>query len=307
MAKYWNALKKGDLVDIVAPGMKPLPGTMNHIESFLKSWGLRVRMDKKLIGKDLICSNTKEYRLKSLIDALKAKDSQMVWCMRGGYGSIHLLEGLAKVKAPPPKIFMGLSDITSLHGFLVQNWGWPTIHGSNIDRFALGKVSAIENKKFKNILFGQESSVRYSLKPLNLEALKEKKVQSSIRGGNLITVQSSFGTLFQIQGKGHILFFEDIGERAYRVDRVFEHMKQLGILKSVKAVLFGQFTGGKEPDGKNLVPKLLKQWASEQSFPVFSGIPSGHGSNQRPLPFGTDCTIYGGKKAFIDCQSGIQP
>lgn len=300
----WSPLVPGDLVDIVAPGMKPLPGTIKGIKSFLNSWGLKVRIDPKIIGKDLICSNSKEYRLQNLKKALIAKDSKMVWCMRGGYGSLHLLEGLSKVKAQPNKIFMGISDITSLHSFLVQEWGWSTIHGSNIDRFALGKTLSAENKKFYEILFGKKESVQYKIKALNESAVRNKIIKGEVVGGNLITLQSSFGTKFELNGKSKILFFEDIGERAYRIDRVFEHMKQLNLFKGVRAVVFGQFTGGREPGGKNLVPALLKQFASEQKFPVFSGVPSGHDVKQSPLPLGTSSKIQCGSKPFLECSSG---
>ncbi|MCJ8277267.1 MAG: LD-carboxypeptidase, partial [Bdellovibrionales bacterium] len=302
----WTALEPGDVVDIVAPGMKPRPGTIPGLKKFLKSWGLRVRIDSDIIQKDLICSHSKEYRLKSLKKALMAKDSKMVWCMRGGYGSLHLVEGIKKIKKPQNKIFMGLSDITTLHSFFNQEWGWSTLHGSNIDRFALGKTDKTENKKFKEILFGEKNEVSYSLKAVNAQAGQNKKVTGHIVGGNLITLQSSFGTSFQFHTKGKILFFEDIGERAYRVDRVFEHMKQLKMWTGVKAVVFGQFTGGREPDGRSLVPSLLKQWASQQSFPVFSGLPSGHGDKQRPLPLNTKTIIQGGKKPKLVSQSGVR-
>lgn len=303
---YWTSLQQGDLIDIVAPGMKPRPRTLQGIKSFAKSWGLNVRYSPEIIGKDLLCAQSKEFRFKDLKKALLAKDSKMVWCLRGGYGSLHLLESLNKVKAPRAKLFMGLSDVTSLHTFLNQQWGWSTIHGCNIDRFALKQATRLEQKRIHDSIFGKKQKVKYSLKALNDLAVKKGEIRSSFTGGNLVTLQSGFGTQFQIQTRNKILFFEDIGERAYRVDRVLEHMRQLKMFNGVKAIVFGQFTGGKEPGGKSLVPQLLKQFAQEQKVPVFSGLQSGHGKNQHPLPLNTSSVLCCEKQPYVEIEVGVK-
>ncbi len=297
---------KGDLVDIVAPGMPPRPKTLEGIKPFLESWSLKVRIPKDLLGKDLICSNSRELRIKHLKEAFRAKDSRLIWCLRGGYGSHQLLSGLSSIKSPVPKAFLGLSDITSLHLFLNQEWNWSTIHGCHIDRFARGEGSPIEEKRLKKMLFGEKLEEEYRLTPLNTKAFEEKTISGSIVGGNLITIQSSFATKFQINTKGRILFFEEIGERAYRIDRVFEQMEQMGLFKGVRAILLGQFTGGEEPGGKSLVPRYLREFAQNKKLPVFAGIKSGHGKNQHPLSFNTKARIYGGKKARLQFDSGAE-
>lgn len=304
--KKWAPLEEGDVIDIVAPGMSPGSGVLKNVAPFLKTWDLQARIPKNLLGKDLICSNSKKIRFNTLKKALHAKDSKMVWCLRGGYGSLHLVEDLKKIKAPSPKIFMGLSDICTLHTFLNQEWGWATIHGSHLGRLASGDAKKPEIRRFQKILFGEHTEVSYSIKPLNSRAKKAGVLNGAVVGGNLITLQSSFGTRYQLKTKNRILFFEDIGERAYRIDRVFEHMKQLGMFTGVRAVVFGQFTGGREPNGKNLVPKLLQQFASEQKLPVFSGVSAGHGPNQHPVPFNTSARIQCGARPKITIQSGAQ-
>ncbi len=53
----------------------------------------------------------------------------------GGYGSMRLIPHLHKLKAPKkPKLFIGFSDITSLHLYFNQEWKWPTIHGRTISQ-----------------------------------------------------------------------------------------------------------------------------------------------------------------------------
>ncbi len=303
--KTWPHLKPGDLVDIVAPGMKPDAQVLKKVPEFLAQWGLKARIPKNLLGNDLICANSREMRLAHLKQALQARDSKMVWCLRGGYGSFQLLPGLRTLSAKSPKLFMGLSDTTSLHTFLGQNWNWSTVHACNIDRLVLGKTTSQEESRIRKLLFGQTTELKYKLKPLNTSAESLRSLKGVVVGGNLITLQANFATPFQIQVKGKFLFVEDIGERAYRVDRVFEQMDQLSLLKGVKALLFGQFTGDKEPNGQpSLLPRWMKEFAERQSFPVFKGIKSGHGNDQHPLPLHTPSQIIGGKGACLIVSSG---
>lgn len=304
--QFWTPLQKGDIVDVVAPAGKPRAHAIQGIESFLAQWGLKARVPKELIAKDLLCANSREKRWFFLKQALLAKDSKMIWCLRGGYGSLQLLDDLKKIKAPANKCFLGFSDITSLHSFFVQSWGWSTLHGPNIDRFSLRTSSKSEEKRLQDLLFGHETSLSFSLKPLNQVAQNNKKIQSSIIGGNLITLQSSFGTDYSLQTKGRILFIEDIGERAYRVDRVFEQMRQMGLLKNLKALVLGQFTEGLEPNGKNILPQYFKKFASQQNFPVLSGLPVGHGKTQYVLPLGTRAELHLGAKPQLIVESGAR-
>ncbi len=304
--KKWIGLNPGDLIDVVAPGMKPRPGTLKNVKNLVKSLNLQIRFGKNLTGPDLLCANTGEFRFKNLKKALLAKDSKMVWCLRGGYGSLHLLKALKAIKKPKHcKLFMGLSDITSIHTFLVQHWNWSTLHGCNMDYLATEEVTKAELTRFRKVLFGVTKNLDYPLKPLNKEALKVKKIQAPAIGGNLTTLQSGFGTNFQVNGKGKFLFMEDIGERAYRIDRMLEHAKQAGLFKGTKAIIFGPFVNCKEPGGQNLIPRLLKQFAGSVKCPVFSGPGSGHGPNQHPLPLGTEAKILGGPQARIFIKTGI--
>ena len=306
MQGCWKALKPGDLVDVVAPGMKPKGVSLPRVKKFLESWNLQVRMDRDLIGSDLVCSHTREYRLNSLKKAIRSKDSAMVWCLRGGYGSLHLLPGLRRMKSPRVKIFLGFSDITLLHTFFHQNWNWKTLHGSHLDRFIKGDVGALEEKEYEKILFGQKSHVTYPLWPLNVQARKKTSLSGPIIGGNLTTLQSCFGTSYQIQLVGKILFLEEIGERAYRVDRILEHMGLLQIFRGIKALILGPFLGGEEPGGGSKLPTFLKLWAGKQKFPVFKGIPSGHEKKrQRLLPLGSVAEIRWSERPQIVIPTGV--
>lgn len=303
----WLPLREGDTVDLVAPGFSCTTDELRDALRFLANWGLEPRMPRKLFGRDVLCSNDDKSRLKHLKEALYAEDSRAIWCVRGGYGSIRLIPELMKMKKPkgPPKLFIGLSDITSLHVFLNQEWGWPTVHGPLLDRLGKGTAKAQFVRELRRFVFGQADEIVFSgLKPLNKAARDKKSVRGQVSGGNLITLQSSLATPAQWQTKGRILFFEDIGERGYRVDRVLEQFEQAGLFKDAKAIVFGEFTEGNERDGKTLVPAVKKRFAEAMKIPVFMGLKSGHGIIQRPVPFETSAILHCGTRGELVCKTG---
>lgn len=305
----WKFLKKGDIVDVISPGY---PSPENEIlggADFLRKWDLVPRVPPKLIQKHFLHSNSDERRFAFLKDALYS-DSTAIWCTRGGYGSNRLLPELKKLKPPrESKILIGLSDVTSLHCFLTQEWGWSTLHACILDRLGRGDLPKPLERELKRVLFGEQSEITFSkLKPLNDSARKLRKLESSVVGGNLTVLQSSMGTPFQLQTKNKLLFIEDIGERGYRIDRMLEQFRQAGLFKSCEGILLGHFIGGEEPaTKKNNFKKVFQRWAGDLDIPIFGGVEAGHDVKQRTLPLNTEATLLsqGGQYNLI-VQSGAR-
>jgi muramoyltetrapeptide carboxypeptidase len=312
-SKVWQALKTGDTVDVVAPGFRSTDAEVQAGVRFLEGWGLRPRLPRDLFGEDVLSSNADIKRLKHLEDAFSSKSSQAVWCLRGGYGSIRLIPGLMKMKKPlRVKPLLGISDVTTLQLFLETKWKWPSLQAPLLDRLgrvidpsvALGRPIPIQSQieELKQIVFGEKLEVRHpGLKQLGkasqIKNLLSKKstsgwVEGSVTGGNLLTFASANGTAIHPTTDGKILYFEDVGERGYRVDRWLVQLVQTGIIsKKTKAIVFGDFIEGDEKSGESLVPSVLRRFAETAAFdlgvPVFTGLQSGHGVNQRVVPLGT--------------------
>ena len=98
---------------------------------------------------------------------------------------------------------------------------------------------------------------------------------------------SSIGTPSEIKTKGRILFFEEIAERAYRIDRCLQHLDQAKLLDGVAAVVFGDFTKCEESNGTDLITPTLQNFFQKKNIPAFRGLQVGHGEIQRPLFFNT--------------------
>ncbi len=294
LSKDFEALRAGDLVDVVAPGSGLPVDVLKKTPAFFNSWNLRCRIPKNLLRPTALHSNTDEVRFETLKAALFSEESRAVWCLRGGYGSNRLIPHLIKLKKPKrKKIFVGISDVTSLHIFLQQEWGWVTYHGSLLDRLVQGTLPKKCEQETKQILFGDKKEVSFRLKPMNEWADLKRVLRGPIVGGNLVTIQSTLGTVSEIETRGKFLFIEEIAERGYRVDRILEHLRQCDKFSGCRGLLIGQFVGGAENDGRYVWKTVLRDWAKSLKIPVYSGLESGHGQKLRTLPLGTAARIVG--------------
>lgn len=288
MTMEWRPLRDGDTVDVIAPGFATDRLVLSEVSKVLKSWGLVPRIPKDIIKKHFFMAAPDEVRSRHLRQALLS-DSKVIWCLRGGYGALRLLPELSKIKRPvKPKLLVGISDVTSLHTWINTHWGWPSFHASLLDRLSSGRLPKKIQVELQELLFGKKDHVTFrKLKPMNAAAKKALGLKAPIVGGNLVTLQSSLGTPYDFDFKDRFVFLEELGERGYRIDRILVHFEQARRWQGCKGVLLGHFLGGNEPQGKNFVWPVLKSWAQEQSFPVYSGLESGHGENLRALPFMT--------------------
>lgn len=289
-------IKKGDIVDIVAPAGFCEPEVLFKAVTELNKWGLIARTKIDFTAFHPFHSDDDDIRFEDLKEALTNKESKIVWCLRGGYGSGRLLNSLAKMKKPKhKKLVIGYSDITALHTFLSQNWGWESVHGPTISTFSNKKFDKKCLAELKDILFGKTKTFKMELGPLNAAAEKAKtKITGKITGGNLAMLQTLIGTKFQLKAKGKIVIIEDVNEKGYQVDRMLYHLLSSNALQGAKAIVFGDFTGGAEANGESFVEFSIMRFAIDNKIPVFSTSEFGHGNINRPLVCGQNYSIEKG-------------
>lgn len=307
MKSSWSYLKPGDIVDIIAPASHSPTHRLEDGIRWVESVGLLPRVPYDIIKTDLFFAAPLEVQLEHIKNAIYG-DSRAIWCLRGGYGSMRLVPHLLKLKPPKkPKLFIGFSDITSLHLFFTQQWKWPVIHGRTISQMN-PELSGTPDRKFlKDMIFGKKKKIIFrNLTPLNDSAKSKHQLEGIITGGNLRILQSSLKTSWELKAKGKILFIEDVAERGYSVDRMLEQMFQAKIIdKNLKALVFGDFTEGLEKDGRDLTQDALQRFAERVNYPVLKGLPAGHGHELNyPVPFNTDCTLNLGRSCRLTCTYG---
>jgi len=285
----------GSVIDVLAPSGKVVdPTTFQHCEMIINEWGYQVSWSKNIIGNHAFLSNTITNRFEDLKKALYSP-SKMIWPYRGGSGSAELLPLLSTLPAPKTqKIFLGFSDLTSLHLFFNQQWNWITFHGPVVKQLlneSLDVHSLILLKHFLQHGFDLKNYNVYHELQLNdyNSAAKNNhfNIQAPMTGGNLTVICHTLGTSNQIISDHKILLLEDVNEPAYKIRRMLTHLSQAGIFSKVKAVILGNFIeyNRSEPMKNYDTEKELFEFSESQSFPVFKTDKIGHGKQNYVVPF----------------------
>ena len=288
-------LQKGDTIAIVAPAgiLKNRSEAIKKATQTAKDWGLHVLIGKNIYNNGNHFAGSDEERAADFQKALNDKTIKAIWCARGGYGSVRILDKLDfSTFLENPKWIIGYSDITAFHNH-IHNLGVATIHGMMPTSF---EFDELENEQsiasLKTALFGQV--LQYEIPSSKWNRVLEKfEIEGEIIGGNLSIVTSMLGSKSQLNTRGKILFLEEIGEYKYAIDRLLQSLKRAGYFKNLKAVIVGDMSNIKKnktlPWGSSTEQLVLD--VVPKNIPVFFNFPAGHESDNRAIIFGRDVQL----------------
>ena len=283
-------LKLNDKVVIVSPAGNINPLYVNKTIDIIQDWGLEVKTSDNALRETGRFSGFVEQRLHDLQAAMDDPEVKLIFCSRGGYGTIHLLDRLdfTAIKKNP-KWLIGFSDITALHSSL-QSHGIMSIHGPMTEHFSEEGPSNLSVLYTKSAISGK--GLNYSI-PVEYPFLnREGKATGRLFGGNLSVYSALLGSKYNKVPRNGILFLEDIGEEPYRVDRMIYQLKLAGVFSKIKGLIVGQFTDYEE-DNKmygSLYESILSA-VKEFTFPVCFGFPVGHTKINLPMIMGGIATL----------------
>lgn len=285
-------LKKGDTVAIVAPSgvLKNYNGYILKAKELLKSWELEVVIGENVFNDNGHFAGTDNQRSADFQLALDDKAIKAIWCARGGYGAMRVIDNLNFEKYKEnPKWIIGYSDITAIHNDLHNNKS-ESIHG--IMCKSLEKIDVDNNESIsllKKTLFGEKLSYTIEGNNYNIEG----NSNGQLIGGNLTLLHCLLGSESSIDTDGKILFIEDLGEYLYHIDRMLISLKRAGYFDNCKGLIVGDFTDMRKnttPFGRNL-KELILDIVKEYDFPVSFGFPAGHGEKNYPMILGREINL----------------
>jgi len=279
-------LQKGDTVMIIAPAgiMKDTAKVENGI-ILLQEWGLNVKLGKNLFEQDYHFAGTDEQRLEDFQNAIDDPTVKGIWCARGGYGSVRIIDNIDFTKFKlDPKWLIGFSDITALHNE-IHNLGIETIHAlMPVTYKPENEEQAKALKSLKKALFGKKLTYRISDSDYN----KSGEGNGQVVGGNLSLLYSLLGSRSSIDVDGKILFIEDIGEYIYHIDRMLINLKRNGYFEKCNGLIVGGVSDVRENDvdfGKT-IEEVVLDVVKDYDFPVSFDFPAGHIRDNRALILG---------------------
>ena len=279
-------LKSGDTISIVAPS-----GVLNNFDNkitkainIFKSWGLNVVLGNHIYDKNGHFAGTDKNREKDFQKALDNKNIKAIWCARGGYGAVRIIDKLNFDNyLKNPKWIIGFSDITVIHNKL-NFLNSESIHAMMITGFEDIGQNNDSLSKLKNVLFGDSLSYSIASNKNN----KAGKSEGIIVGGNLTLIQSTIGSKTELKMKDKILFIEEIGEYAYHIDRMLYSLKRAGYFENCKGLIVGQISDVKKntTDFGRSINELILDVLDEYNFPILFDFPAGHEKTNFPIILG---------------------
>lgn len=306
-------LQKGDCVGLIAPSSSITPEEHVLCVKILEEKGYKVIEGKTLKNNislyGYLAGDAKE-RADDMNEMFANTKVKAIFCTRGGYGSAELLDYLDyEMIRKNPKIFVGYSDITSIHMVLQKYCKLITFHGPMIKSDLLTITEEIEEDIIKRIkreadyIYMMESlHAAYNIKKFSvfknapgqeLQVVKDGYAKGRLVGGNLSVLVRSLGTPYAPDFKGKILFLEDVGESIPKVHMYLLQMYQAGIFKEITGILLGDFTEctNKEFDNHTKVQEFLKEWFLRLEIPVIQNVTSDHRFPMGTLPLGAWCEM----------------
>jgi muramoyltetrapeptide carboxypeptidase len=302
----------GDTIGIAAPASPPeKEGVIEEaIERFTKL-GFKVKTGIHLRKRDGYLAGSDGERAADINALFADREVKGIFALRGGYGSCRILPLLDyDVIRANPKPFVGYSDITAMHLAILVRAGLVTFHGSNASSaFTEGNMGAcrkmlvndgaadpalgdrgLPSEGKSDILFSRNDAHGAKVK-----TVVAGQTKGQLFGGNMTCLLRLLATPYEPDFRGVILFLEDTGEKAYRVDGMFTHLRLAGILSQINGLVLGQFDHT-DPAEQERITACLKREAERIGVPCISDAPMGHLAEQIVVPQGV--------KAELDADAG---
>ncbi|MGD9963512.1 MAG: LD-carboxypeptidase [Thermoplasmata archaeon] len=292
-------LEKRATIGIASPSGFSEPFGLGQAVDYLKELGYKVVLGEctRNLTRSHFSSGKDEARARELTAMFDDDKVDAIFCSRGGYGAMRILDLLDfGVIKDNPKIFMGYSDITTLHVAIHQRTGLVTFHGPSIEGYAGDNAEKDPPSGKDNIdraislLSKAEPWGRLDNPPrgMLLRTVVPGKARGRTIGGNLTMLTHTLGTADSVRTDGRLLFVEDVYVSEYDIDRLLTHLSLARKLQKAAGIVFGQVSSftKREMPGPSLEEVIQDRIGALKGVPSFTGLCCGHGAMKLVVPEG---------------------
>lgn len=283
-------LRSGDKVAVTAPSSPVSDEKLEMSVESIKFLGLEpVVMPSCHMAHGYLAGPDKQ-RAEDINTAFADKDIKGIFCLRGGYGTTRLLPMLDfDLIKNNPKVFIGYSDISSLHFNINQKCGLVTFHGP-MPTTDYRVHEGFTNDSLRTCLFAPET-LKTIGNPEGEEiiTLREGFAKGTLVGGNLSLMAGTLGSPYEVDTKGKILFIEDVDEMPFRLDKMLTALSLAGKFRDCEGIILGTFERCEEADHPSLtLREIFEEVVLPWNKPTILNLRAGHIYPQSTLPMGAE-------------------
>ncbi|KAB2813644.1 S66 peptidase family protein [Phaeocystidibacter luteus] len=277
-----QSLAPGDTVLFTSTARKISPEELEPAIAWLEKNGLKWEKAPGLHEVENQFAGNDETRRKALQWCLDHPTARAIWCCRGGYGTVRIVDELNwEGFAQNPKWIIGYSDVTALHGE-ASRFGYSTLHATMPINVNSNTELALDS--LKQALFSR--AIDLSARPHELN--QPGTAEGVLVGGNLSMLYSILGSTSQPNLDGNILFIEDLDEYLYHIDRMMMNFRRNGWFDKISGLVVGGMTAMNDntvsfgEHAEEIIARHLKPF----KIPVGFGFPIGHLEDNRAVEIG---------------------
>lgn len=272
-------LEKGDRVAILSPASIIKPQNVFSALHVLHRQGWVPYIGNSALNRYGTYAGTDDERYGDLEAAFLDPTTKAIFCSRGGYGVVHLLERLNRLPLREnPKWLVGFSDISALHA-LLSSHGIASLHAPMTSHFTSFGGEDEDAGALFDLLRGGNVHYRIPAHEYN----RTGKVVAPLVGGNLAVLTGLIKTPFDLFMPGTVLFIEDVSEPVYKIERMMYQLRLSGVLSQLSGLIVGRFTEY-VPDVDNAsMEAMIRNMVEPYNYPVAFNVPVGHVDHNIPL------------------------
>ncbi len=283
------------MVGVAAPSARFDRALFDQGVACLRAMGFEVHVPSGIFDHHRYLAGTDESRAKIVNELFADPEIKGIISVRGGFGAMRILEHLDwDVIQTHPTLYIGFSDASALITTLVGRAGQAAVHGPNLVSLAGAGQKTLDG--FFEAVTGNVCSI----KAAHGCCLVSGKCFGKLVGGNLSTLAHLTGTSFQADFNSGILFIEEVGEPAYKIDRMLCQMDMAGCFNGIQGVVTGTFENCANP---NYIPQIITEIFAPKGVPVCMGVEAGHGTINLALPMGMPVSLDADQRRI--CWQGI--
>jgi muramoyltetrapeptide carboxypeptidase len=323
-------LERGDLIGIVSPSSPVAAGTPRRFErgvAELERRGFRVRIGEHARSKTGWTAGAPGDRAADLHAMFSDPDVRAIVCTIGGYNANQLLELLDyELIAANPKLFVGYSDITALHGAIHARTGLATMIGpALLPQFGeYGGVDDYTWDAFERVTMhvepagvfrqpehwyperlwwdAQDDRPRRPEPAAPWRTVRVGRGEGPIVAGNVNTLLLLNGTRWWPSLDGALLCLEDDEEygKPWMVERQLFQLRHLGVYERVAGVAYGRIHPESGFESEEWIDEILLRATAGTDIPVAAGLDFSHTSPLLTLPWGVRARLDAGDEVTLE-------